>query len=170
MLRAMADQPDAGAGADPKPVPTLLEWMGGPAALERLLARFYAIVPDDPLLGPVFAHMSPDHVRHVAAFVGEVFGGEPRYSRDHGGHANMIRHHVGRALTEAHRQRWVQLLLASADELGVPSDPEFRSAFVAYVEWGTRLAVINSQPGAAVEGEAPMPRWGWGEVKGPYTG
>jgi hemoglobin len=60
------------------------------------------------------------------------------------------------------------LLLRCADEIGVPSDPEFRSALVAYLEWGTRLAVINSQPGADVSGEAPMPKWGWGEVKGPY--
>jgi len=67
------------------------------------------------------------------------------------------------------RARWIQLLLRCADEVGIPSDPEFRSAMVAYLEWGTRLAVINSQPGADVSGEAPMPRWGWGEVKGPYT-
>ncbi len=55
-------------------------------------------------------------------------------------------------------------------EIGVPADPEFRSALVSYLEWGTRLAVINSQPGAAAGEDAPMPRWGWGEVKGPYTG
>jgi len=28
--------------------------------------------------------------------------------------------------------------------VGLPSDPEFRSAFGRYLEWGTRLAVINS--------------------------
>ncbi|HEY3493336.1 MAG TPA: hypothetical protein VGK73_01565 [Polyangiaceae bacterium] len=50
----------------------------------------------------------------------------------------------------------------------MPGDPEFRSALVSYLEWGTRLAVVNSQPGADVSGEAPMPRWGWGEAKGPY--
>ncbi len=31
---------------------------------------------------------------------------------------------------------------------GLPDDPEFRSAFAAYIEWGTRIAVTNSQPGA----------------------
>lgn len=152
------------------PVPTLYEWLGGMDALERLFTRFYERVPHDPLLGPVFARMSPEHQAHVAAFVAEVFGGPRAYSEHLGGHAVMIRKHVGRALTEAHRTRWVQLLLQCADELGVPSDPEFRSALVAYLEWGTRLAVINSQPGADVAAEAPMPRWGWGEVKGPYTG
>ena len=60
------------------------------------------------------------------------------------------------------------MLLHTADEIGLPVDPEFRSAFVGYLEWGTRLAVINSQPGVDVNTDAPMPRWGWGEVKGPY--
>jgi hemoglobin len=47
--------------------------------------------------------------------------------------------------------------------------PCFRSAFVAYVEWGTRLAVSNSQPDASPAPDAPVPRWGWGEAP-PYTG
>jgi hemoglobin len=138
-------------------------------ALERLMETFYRRVPADPLLAPVFAEMSPDHVKHVAAFVAEVLGGPKAYSADLGGHANMIRRHVGRALTEAQRKRWMLLLLECADELGVPDDPEFRSAFVAYLEWGTRLAVINSQAGADVTTDAPMPSWGWGEVNGPYV-
>jgi hemoglobin len=152
-----------------KPVPTLLEWMGGTAALQHLLKVFYAKVPDDPLLGPVFADMSPQHVEHVTAFIAEVFGDPRTYSERHGGHHHMISRHANRALTEQQRVRWMQLLLQCADEVGAPSDPEFRSAFVAYLEWGTRLAVINSKPGADVNGEAPMPKWGWGEVKGPYV-
>lgn len=153
-----------------RPIPTLYEWIGGAPAIEKLLETFYARVPDDPVLAPVFATMSPHHTKHVAAFIGEVFGGPKAYSGAHGGHPNMVRRHVGRAITEAQRQRWMQLLLACADELGVPSDPEFRSALVGYLEWGTRLAVINSQPGADVTAEAAMPSWGWGEAKGPYQG
>ena len=152
------------------PPPTLLEWMGGLPKLQQLIQTFYQRVPSDPLLGPVFARMSPEHSRRVADFIAEVFGGPHTYSEKHGGHPAMIRRHLGHALTEQHRQRWVQLLLQCADESGVPDDPEFRSAFVAYLEWGTRLAVINSQPGASVSGDAPMPRWGWGEVGGPWSG
>jgi len=62
----------------------------------------------------------------------------------------------------------VQLLLESADEVGLPDDPEFRSAFVAYLEWGSRLALLNSQDGVAPSVDQSMPRWGWGEVGGPY--
>ena len=148
--------------------PTLLEWMGGMPRLRELMSVFYGRVPQDPLLAPVFASMSPAHVEHVAEFIAEVFGGPKTYSQRLGGHHAMIHKHAGRALTEPQRQRWMALLLECADQVGLPADPEFRSAFVAYIEWGTRLAVINSQPGADVSADAPMPAWGWGETKGPY--
>jgi hemoglobin len=130
---------------DARPVPSLYEWIGGSVAITRLLTTFYDRVPADPILGPIFASMSPDHVEQVAAFVGEVFGGPKIYGAKLGGHPHMIRQRAGRALTEVQRSRWITLLLECADQIGVPSDPEFRSAFVGYLEWGTRLAVINSR-------------------------
>ncbi|WP_223840368.1 hypothetical protein [Saccharopolyspora pogona] len=39
------------------------------------------------------------------------------------------------------------------------------SAFVAYLEWGSRMALVLSQPDARPNPEEPMPRWGWGEVR-----
>jgi hemoglobin len=149
--------------------PTLYEWAGGQAAIDRLCEVFYARVPDDPLLGPVFAGMSPEHPAHVAAWLAEVFGGPAAYTEGHGGYAHMLARHLGRALTEPQRARWAALIAASADEAGLPADPEFRSAFVAYVEWGSRIALANSQPGAEPPPEAPVPRWGWGEAP-PYEG
>jgi hemoglobin len=148
--------------------PTLYEWLGGIEALNRLTVRFYEHVKADAVLGPVFAHMSADHAAHVAAFLGEVLGGPATYSAEHGGHPHMIRQHLGKHLNQEQRRRWVALLLETADELKMPDDPEFRSAIVGYLEWGSRLAVINSQPGAVAVEDAPMPKWGWGEVKGPY--
>src|SRR4029079_19202765 len=100
--------------------------------------------------------------------IAEVFGGPKTYSEKRGGHQEMIHKHAGRALTEAQRKRWMSLLLECADEVVLPTDPEFRSAFVGYIEWGTRLAVINSQPGADVSADAAMPARGWGEAKGPH--
>jgi hemoglobin len=149
---------------------TLYDWLGGIDALNRLTTRFYEHVKADLLLGPVFAHMGADHPSHVAAFLAEVLGGPAAYSQQHGGHPRMIQQHLNRHLTQEQRRRWVSLLLQTADELSLPEDPEFRSALVGYLEWGSRLAVINSQPGATVDENAPMPKWGWGEVKGPYKG
>ena len=153
-----------------RPVPTLFEWAGGAERLQALVRTFYERVRDDDVIGPVFAHMDAHHAEHVAAFVGEVFGGPTTYSDDRGGHAAMIRRHMTRHLTEAQRRRWVTLLLEAADTVGVPDDPEFRSAFVGYLEWGSRLAVINSQGDASEPAQSPMPAWHWGPAGGPWQG
>jgi hemoglobin len=148
--------------------PTLFEWAGGQEALERLTTRFYQRVATDELIGPIFAHMDAHHPRFVAQFIAEVFGGPTAYSQQRGGHAHMIQRHLGRHLTEPQRRRWFDLLLTTADEVGLPTDPEFRSALVGYLEWGSRLAVINSQENEGGDPSSKMPRWGWGEVGGPY--
>jgi hemoglobin len=147
--------------------PTLYEWAGGADALHRLTTRFYEKVRDDELVGPLFAHMDADHPAHVAMWLGEVFGGPDDYTKTRGGYPVMLRHHLGKAITEPQRRRWVNLLLDAADEVGLPDDPEFRAAFVGYLEWGTRLALANSRPGATPPEEAPVPHWGWG-VAPPY--
>jgi hemoglobin len=147
--------------------PTLYEWAGGADSFERLTEAFYARVRKDDLLEPVFRGMDEHHPQYVAAWLAEVFGGPSRYTEERGGYPHMLARHRGRALTEEQRRRWVNLICDAADESGMPADPEFRSAFVAYIEWGTRLAVANSQPGAEPPPEAPVPRWGWGEAP-PY--
>ncbi len=153
-----------------KSIPSLYAWAGGNEAWEELMRIFYSKVSNDPILGEVFKHMSDSHPKHVAHFIGEVFGGPKRYTdEDQSSHAKMVAHHVGRFLTEEQRKRWMTLLLEIADEVGLPADPEFRSALVGYLEWGSRLAVINSQSTDNPVGEhEPMPKWGWGEAKGPY--
>ena len=129
--------------------PTVYQWAGGSKAFERLTELFYRKhVHDDEILGPVFATMPADHPHHVALWLAEVFGGPAEYSKRHGGYAHMVAKHIGLALTEPQRARWVQLIGLAADDAGLPSDPEFRSAFLAYIEWGTRIALHNSQPGA----------------------
>ncbi|MBA4166019.1 MAG: globin [Chitinophagaceae bacterium] len=151
--------------------PTLYEWAGGQGALENLTTVFYNKILHDELIGPVFRQMSEDHPRHVAHFIAEVFKGPPLYSgADGGSHHSMIAHHLGKMLDEPKRKRWMDLLLQSADEVELPNDPEFRSAFVAYLEWGSRIAVLNStQTDNPLSEDEPMPQWGWGEPGGPYV-
>ncbi|NIJ52630.1 group II truncated hemoglobin [Dyadobacter arcticus] len=151
--------------------PTLYQWAGDIQTFEILFESFYYQVLKDNLLGGVFKDMSSQHIKHVAHFVAQVFGGPSLYtSEDRGSHAIMIGHHIGKMLNEEQRQRWVQLLLLTADELALKSDPEFRSAFVGYLEWGTRIAVINSQlVNNPMASEEPMPTWGWGETGGPFV-
>jgi truncated hemoglobin YjbI len=154
--------------ADPDTEPTMFEWCGGLSGLTRMTRLFYEkFVPEDPLLAPLFANMSADHPQRVAKWLGEVFGGPPAYSDEFGGYSRMIGQHIGKELTEEKRARWVALLLRSADETGLPRDPEFRSAFTSYIEWGSRLALENSQAGARPPEHMPMPHWNWGAAGPP---
>jgi CDGSH-type Zn-finger protein/truncated hemoglobin YjbI len=147
---------------DPDREPTLFEWCGGLPALTRMTRIFYEKhIPEDPLLAPLFANMAPDHPRRVARWLGEVFGGPKLYSENHGGYERMISQHVGKALTEDMRARWVELICRSAGEAGLPADAEFQAAFRSYIEWGSRLALENSQAGARPPAHMPMPRWWW---------
>ena len=141
---------------------TLFQWAGGFPALLRLTRRFYEVhVPTDPQLSALFGQMSPDHPQRVASWLGQVFGGPPAYSDRYGEYDRMISQHLDKALTPEQRARWVLLLARSADEVGLPADAEFRAAFTAYLEWGSRIALENSQPGVHPPPHMPVPRWWW---------
>lgn len=142
--------------------PSVFEWAGGYPALLRTTKIFYDThVPNDPVIGPLFANMAPDHPERVASWLGEVFGGPPLYSDEYGDYNRMIGQHLGKHLTEDQRARWVSLMVQSANEAGLPNDAEFRAAFVSYLEWGSRIAVENSQPGTQPPPNMPVPRWSW---------
>jgi len=152
-----------------KATPTLYEWAGGDEPFARMIDAFYDRVERDDLLSPLFpGGVHEEHRRHVTAWWIEVFGGPARYTADLGGYERMLARHRDLGITAAQRHRFVSLMSLAADDAGLPADPEFRSALLAYAEWGTRLAFENSQPGAEVVEHAPVPRWGWGEAP-PYT-
>ncbi len=147
---------------------SLYEWAGGAEAFERLIGAFYDRVEGDDLLFALFpGGVGEEHRRNVVAWWSEVFGGPATYTRDLGGYERMLAKHRGLAITPEQRFRFATTMSLAADDARLPDDPEFRSAFMAYVEWGTRLALHNSQPGAEVAEHAPVPRWGWGEAP-PY--
>jgi hemoglobin len=148
--------------------PSVYEWIGGSAAVGRWLDCFYDAVEGDDLLAPVFGgKLTREHRDGVTAWWSEVLGGPATYTAEHGGYPHMMSKHLGLNISAEQRLRFVTLLSRAADEADLPSDPEARSALMAYAEWGTRLAMANSTPGAQPVPEAPVPRWGWGEAP-PY--
>jgi hemoglobin len=149
-------------------IPTIYRWGGERAAFERWLNTFYDLVEQDELIAPLFGGtVHEEHRRNVTTWWCEVMGGPAAYTEELGGYRRMLDHHRGFAITPEQRLRFVTLLSRAADDAGLPADPEFRAAIIGYAEWGSRLAVHNSQPGAEVVEEAPVPRWGWG-VAPPY--
>ena len=152
-----------------KPIPTLYEWAGNNVEVfENLVEVFYDHAVQDDLLAPFFQDMPKEHRKHVALWFAEIFGGPKIYSTELGGHAHMVKEHMHNGMNEAHRVRWIKLMMEAADQVKLPDDPEFRSAFIAYLEWGTRMAYVFEQPGMKPPAEdSPMPMWDWGVMK-PY--
>ena len=54
-------------------------------------------------------------------------GGPRSYTERFGDYDRMVSRHLGRALSEEQRARWVRLPCRSADDAGLPTDPEWRA-------------------------------------------
>ncbi len=143
-------------------MPTLFDHAGGEQGLHRLEQLFYDSVLRDPLLQPLFGKGQPQHVDHLTMFTAESFGGPDRFTRELG-FQHLIDVHRGLEITEAQRERFVELYLAALDAAGMPDDQPFRSAVREHVEFGTRVAMQNSR--AKTEAELhplrEVPRWTW---------
>jgi hemoglobin len=150
--------------------PSVYEWAGGREAFLRWLNRFYDLVEQEApgILALFGGKVTVAHREHVTDWWAEVMGGPAVYTERRGGYEHMLARHRDLAITPDMRLAFVTLLSRAADDVGLPDDPEFRAAIMGYAEWGTRIAMHNSQLGAHTAAHAPVPRWGWG-VAPPYT-
>jgi len=141
---------------------TLYEAVGGRRGLRRLSERFYDRVLADEVLAPVFAGFTPEHRAHVAVWLGEVFGGPDEFTGELGGHQGLLRAHLGLAITEEQRLRWMELMAEAVAEV-MPQEALLRERLMEYFDWGTRIARdISQEPvGADLGDPGPTPRWGW---------
>jgi hemoglobin len=143
-------------------MPTLYEHAGGEEALHRLEQIFYDSVLRDPLLQPLFGAGQPQHVDHLTMFTAESFGGPDRFTRELG-FAHLIDVHRGLAITEEQRERFVELYMAALDKAGMPDDEPFRTAVREHVEFGSRVAMQNSnaKTDAELNPLREVPQWTW---------
>jgi hemoglobin len=143
-------------------MPSLFEHAGGETALHRLEEAFYASVLADPLLRPLFGAGQPQHVDHLTAFTAESFGGPDRFTKELG-FAHLIDVHRGLHITEEQRERFVELYLSALDATGMPDDAPFREAVRSHLEFGSKVALQNSN--ATTDEELhplrEVPRWTW---------
>ena len=136
---------------------------GGSDAFSRMINAFYDRVERDDSPSVFFPGGVHEDHRRMWPYGGARSLVVPlEYTADLGGYERMLSKHLDLGITEEQRFRFTTLMRLAADDAGMPNDPEFRSALVAYLEWGTRFALGNSQPGAAVVEHAPVPKWGWG--------
>jgi hemoglobin len=149
-------------------MPSLYEFAGGEGALHRLEEAFYRSVLEDPLLQTLFGAGKPEHVAHLTAFTAESFGGPDRFTREIG-FAHLIDVHRGLHITEAQRERFVQLYMAAVDASDLPDNDAFRRAIEEHVQFGSRIAMQNSNAESDDELHSlrEVPRWTWPGDDGP---
>ena len=114
----------------------------GEDGFRRLIAAFYRRVPQDDILGPMYAREdlagAEERLRDFLIF---RFGGPPRYL-DLRGHPRLRMRHVRFAIGEAARNRWMELMNQALGEAELPADAvEVLRPFLE----GTATFLINQQ-------------------------
>lgn len=101
--------------------PTLLAMLGGRDAGARVAEAHSAMVREDELLAPVFHGTDATALRTaMSQFLAMVLGGSSE-TADPLLRASMVRLR-SRGFTDAHLERWVDLLLRAAREQGADDD------------------------------------------------
>ncbi len=94
----------------------------GEEGFERLVGGFYKQVPSDDILGPMYP---PEDLagaeQRLRDFLVGRFGGPARYVEQRG-HPRLRMRHAPFPITEAARNRWLQLMTKALDDAAFPPD------------------------------------------------
>ncbi|UDY24468.1 globin [Nocardioides sp. Kera G14] len=120
---------------------TFFDQIGGLPTIQRVVAKFYEGVVDDPILGPMYPvdDMAGAQER-LTHFLAQYWGGPSTYSEQRG-HPRLRMRHAPYAVTREARDHWLALFRAGLDEVDLT--PEQDAEFWSYV---TRAAdfMINA--------------------------
>src|SRR6266508_1454499 len=101
---------------------TFYDAVGGAETFRKLLAAFYRRVPDDDVLGPMYpADELAEAEERLRMFLEQYWGGPRTYS-DQRGHPRLRMRHMPFAVTPSARDRWLELMRAALDEVGLAPD------------------------------------------------
>ncbi len=94
----------------------------GEEGFARLIRAFYAQVPGDDILGPMYpaADMAGAEIR-LRDFVIGRFGGPDRYIQQRG-HPRLRQRHAPFLVNQEARDRWMSLMNRALDEAALPAD------------------------------------------------
>jgi hemoglobin len=94
----------------------------GEEGFTRLIHAFYAQVPDDPILGPMYPKddLAGAEERLRDFLIGR-FGGPQRYV-ERRGHPRLRMRHMPFAIDTAARNRWVMLMDRALEEAKLPDE------------------------------------------------
>lgn len=122
---------------------TFYDLAGGAEGMQRIASIFYRYMFDDPLMLPLFHNPDEDHVGRMALWLGEYFGGPREHSSQRGGFPTMVAVHQPLTISDAQRDRWINYMLASLEEAGMPDD--VIDYFTPFIYAGARAAQRNGR-------------------------
>ena len=94
----------------------------GPDKLHAIVAAFYRRVPADDVLGPMYPADDLAGAEHrLKTFLVYRFGGPQTYLEERG-HPRLRMRHMPFAVDERARDRWMELMMAAVDEVGVSAE------------------------------------------------
>jgi hemoglobin len=94
----------------------------GEDGFARLVRAFYAQVPADDVLGPMYPKDDLDGAEaRLRDFLVGRFGGPPRYIEQRG-HPRLRMRHMPFVVDEAARDRWVLLMGRALDQAALPPE------------------------------------------------
>jgi len=112
----------------------------GDQGFDRLVGAFYAQVPADPILGPMYPtdDLAGAEQRLRDFLIGR-FGGPPRYVEQRG-HPRLRMRHAPFAIDTAARDRWVTLMDRALEQAQLPAEA---TALLREFFHGTATFMIN---------------------------
>lgn len=95
----------------------------GEDGFRRLVAAFYRQIPTDPILGPMYpADDLAGAEERLRDFLIFRFGGPARYLETRG-HPRLRMRHNPFSITEAARDRWVEIMTRALADAALPAEP-----------------------------------------------
>jgi hemoglobin len=115
----------------------------GEEGFKRLVSAFYHRVKTDDVLSPLYPEQDfPGAEERLRLFLIQRFGGPATYS-ERRGHPRLRMRHAPFAVTEAARNRWIELMEHALAEANLPDEalPALRKYFL-----DTATFMINHPP------------------------
>ena len=120
---------------------TFFDVVGGEETFRRIVARFFALVPQDEVLASIYPLDDLDGAdERLRLFLVQYWGGPTTYS-DARGHPRLRMRHAPFRIGSRERDAWLAAMRVAVDEAAL--EPRYRDVLWEYLE-ATAAHVINS--------------------------
>lgn len=116
--------------------------VGGHTTFTQIVDAFYARVPEDDILGPMYPADDFEGAKwRLQAFLEQYFGGPTAYGEQRGHPRLRMRHHPF-AVTPAARDRWLEFMEDAVGTIDSDTlDDEHREQFLGYVRHAAEFMI-----------------------------